>query len=216
MKSNLPRAGAGRPDRDRAVCGQTGRAGSGSPIEENVQHLLSNGRTHRLQESWRGSSLDRLCQSSTSCSTTTPQGLSARGRASRSLQQMTWGLVVVCSLRSVAGLVLGYRLAHGLRTPSTNSSFAFRGLDCWAGTSLVELQRLDDPIGSGDDFRRVEDVVPSFSRRSGRSAAPERWRLSTTGRRAGTRSVTHSPLRSYSSRQPEGPHFRRAAEEDSP
>ena len=79
----------------------------------------------------------------------------------RSLQRMTWGLVIVAGLGSIAGLVFGYGLARGLRHTIHQFLLRVQGATELLGQELpvVELQRLDDSEGADDLLRRVEDVV---------------------------------------------------------
>ncbi len=81
----------------------------------------------------------------------------------RSLQRMVWGLVVVCGLGSVAGLVFGYGLARSLRQTIHQFLVRVQGASDLLGQELplVEWQRQGEPLGSvADDLlRRVEDVV---------------------------------------------------------
>ena len=80
----------------------------------------------------------------------------------RSLQQMAWGLIAICVLGSVAGLVFGYGLARGLRHTIHQFLVRIQGASDLLGQELplVELQQVDDREGGANDLlRRVEEVV---------------------------------------------------------
>jgi two-component system sensor histidine kinase HydH len=80
-----------------------------------------------------------------------------------SLRRMAWGLAVVGSLGSIAGLVFGYGLARGLRRTIHQFLVRVQGASDLLGQEVpaVEWQRVGEPIQDGADdlVRRVEQVV---------------------------------------------------------
>jgi two-component system sensor histidine kinase HydH len=80
-----------------------------------------------------------------------------------SLRRMAWGLAVVGSLGSIAGLVFGYGLARSLRRTIHQFLVRVQGASELLGQEVpaVEWQRVGEPLQDGADdlVRRVEQVV---------------------------------------------------------
>lgn len=92
------------------------------------------------------------------------RALNASEEAHRqSLRLMTWGLVVVGALASVAGLVFGYGLARSLRRTIHQFLLRVQGASDLLGLELptIEWQQDGEPLRDGADdlMRRVEQVV---------------------------------------------------------
>lgn len=97
----------------------------------------------------------------------------------RALTQIIWGLAVVGALGSVAGLVLGYGLARGLRRTIHQFLVRVQGASDRLGQEVptVEWQRYGEPMQDGGDelIRRVEQVVQKLQQRGVEVRRAERF-----------------------------------------
>ena len=92
----------------------------------------------------------------------------------RSLQRMTWGLVIVAGLGSIAGLVFGYGLARGLRHTIHQFLLRVQGATELLGQELpvVELQRSTIPRERTTCYGEWRTWCSSSNRKSGKSGGP--------------------------------------------